>query len=209
MAAKRMFSLDVIDTDKFMDMPNSTQSLYFHLGMRSDDEGFVSSPRKITRLVGCQDDDLKLLIAKGYIIPFNSGVIVIADWNINNWVRPDRKHSTLFQHEKGMLGLENGTYFLLDNLQPNDNQVTAKCHTEISIDKNSINKNNKQCASDNAPKVSKAAINEFFEGIWKLYPSKKGKGQISDSKKKVLYDIGYEEMSRTIERYKAGLAKDE
>ena len=174
MAAKRMFSLDVIDTDKFMDMPNSTQSLYFHLGMRSDDEGFVSSPRKITRLVGCQDDDLKLLIAKGYIIPFNSGVIVIADWNINNWVRPDRKHSTLFQHEKGMLGLENGTYFLLDNLQPNDNQVTAKCHTEISIDKNSINKNNKQCASDNAPKVSKAAINEFFESIWKLYPSKKG-----------------------------------
>ena len=138
MAAKRMFSLDVIDTDKFMDMPNSTQSLYFHLGMRSDDEGFVSSPRKITRLVGCQDDDLKLLIAKGYIIPFNSGVIVIADWNINNWVRPDRKHSTLFQHEKGMLGLENGTYFLLDNLQPNDNQVTAKCHTEIKIPKGTM-----------------------------------------------------------------------
>lgn len=79
-----------------------------------------------------------------------------------------------------------------------------------SINNKSINnKDNKQCASDNAPKVSKAAINEFFESIWKLYPSKKGKGQISDSKKKVLYDIGYEEMSRTIERYKAGLAKDE
>ena len=66
-----------------------------------------------------------------------------------------------------------------------------------------------QCASDNAPKVSKAAINEFFESIWKLYPSKKGKGQISDSKKKVLYNIGYDELSRAIERYKAGLAKDE
>lgn len=79
-----------------------------------------------------------------------------------------------------------------------------------SINNKSINnKDNKQCASDNAPKVSKAAINEFFESIWKLYPSKKGKGQISDSKKKVLYDIGYEEMSRTIERYKSGLAKDE
>lgn len=79
-----------------------------------------------------------------------------------------------------------------------------------SINNKSINnKDNKQCASDNAPKVSKAAIDEFFESIWKLYPSKKGKGQISDSKKKVLYDIGYEEMSRTIERYKAGLAKDE
>lgn len=79
-----------------------------------------------------------------------------------------------------------------------------------SINNNSINnKNNKQCASDNALKVSKAAINEFFESIWKLYPSKKGKGQISDSKKKVLYNIGYDELSRAIERYKAGLAKDE
>lgn len=79
-----------------------------------------------------------------------------------------------------------------------------------SINNKSINnKDNKQCASDNAPKVSKAAINEFFESIWKLYPSKKGKGQISDSKKKVLYNIGYDELSRAIERYKAGLAKDE
>lgn len=79
-----------------------------------------------------------------------------------------------------------------------------------SINNKSINnKNNKQCASDNAPKVSKAAINEFFESIWKLYPSKKGKGQVSDSKKKALYDIGYDELSRAIERYKAGLARDE
>lgn len=79
-----------------------------------------------------------------------------------------------------------------------------------SINNKSINnKDNKQCASDNALKDSKAAINEFFESIWKLYPSKKGKGQISDSKKKVLYNIGYDELSRAIERYKAGLAKDE
>ena len=79
-----------------------------------------------------------------------------------------------------------------------------------SINNKSINnKNNKQCASDNAPKVSKAAINDFFESIWKLYPNKKGKGQVSDSKKKALYDIGYDELSRAIERYKAGLAQDE
>lgn len=79
-----------------------------------------------------------------------------------------------------------------------------------SINNKSINnKDNKQCASDNAPKVSKAAINEFFESIWKLYPNKKGKGQVSDSKKKALYDIGYDELSRAIERYKTGLAKDE
>lgn len=79
-----------------------------------------------------------------------------------------------------------------------------------SINNKSINnKNNKQCASDNALKVSKAAINDFFESIWKLYPNKKGKGQVSDSKKKALYDIGYDELSRAIERYKAGLARDE
>ena len=79
-----------------------------------------------------------------------------------------------------------------------------------SINNKSINnKNNKQCASDNALKVSKAAINDFFESIWKLYPNKKGKGQVSDSKKKALYDIGYGELSRAIERYKAGLARDE
>ena len=80
-----------------------------------------------------------------------------------------------------------------------------------SIKNNNLNNNNNNnlCASDNAPKVSKAAINEFFESIWKLYPSKKGKGQVSDSKKKALYDIGYDELSRAIERYKAGLARDE
>ena len=79
-----------------------------------------------------------------------------------------------------------------------------------SINNKSINnKNNKQFASDNALKVSKAAINDFFESIWKLYPNKKGKGQVSDSKKKALYDIGYDELSRAIERYKAGLARDE
>lgn len=89
-------------------------------------------------------------------------------------------------------------------------QQSSKTDTQYRLSKDIVRDiENKQCASDNAPKVSKAAINEFFESIWKLYPSKKGKGQISDSKKKVLYDIGYEEMSRTIERYKAGLAKDE
>ena len=79
-----------------------------------------------------------------------------------------------------------------------------------SINNNNLNNNNNNlCTSDNAPKVSKAAINDFFESIWKLYPSKKGKGQVSDAKKKVLYEIGYDELSRAIERYKAGLARDE
>ena len=84
MAQKRMFSLAVTDTDKFLDMSASAQALYFHLGMHGDDDGFVASPKKIARGVGCNDDDLRLLASKGYIIPFESGVIVIVDWNINH-----------------------------------------------------------------------------------------------------------------------------
>ena len=80
MAKRRMFSLDVVDTDSFLDLPASSQSLYFHLGMRADDDGFVSSPKRITAMVGAAGDDLKLLIAKGFVIPFESGVCVIRDW---------------------------------------------------------------------------------------------------------------------------------
>lgn len=90
MARRRMFSLDVVDTDAFTEMPVSAQALYFHLGMHGDDDGFVSSPRKIEKSVGCNSDDLKLLVAKGFIIPFDSGVVVIRDWNANNTLKNDR-----------------------------------------------------------------------------------------------------------------------
>ncbi len=76
-AARRMFSLNVIDSDKFMDMPLSTQALYFHLGMRADDDGFVGSHRRIMRTVGCAEDDVKLLEAKGFIIVFENGITVV------------------------------------------------------------------------------------------------------------------------------------
>jgi len=142
MANRRMFSLDVVDTDNFLDMPATTQALYFHLGMRADDDGFVLSPKKITKIVGCNEDDLKLLIAKQFVIPFESGVIVISDWNINNWIRPDRKHDTRLAEEKAMLQLKNDKYVLADALQPLDNQMTTECHTEVSIGKVSIGKVN-------------------------------------------------------------------
>ena len=114
MAIRRMFSLEVVDTDAFLDLPASSQALYFHLGMRADDDGFVSSPKKITALVNCSPDDLSLLIAKGFIIPFQSGVCVIRDWKTNNSIRSDRYHETRYLEEKRQLSLlENGAYFLL------------------------------------------------------------------------------------------------
>ncbi|OUP23735.1 hypothetical protein B5F28_10410 [Gemmiger sp. An194] len=130
MGHKRMFSLNVVDTDKFMDMPTSTQALYFHLGMHGDDDGFVSSPRKIARAAGCNEDDLKLLAAKGYIIPFESGVVVITDWTLNNTLRNDRYKATVYQAEKGLLAMSaSGRYVLksasdLDGI-PSDNQSTT------------------------------------------------------------------------------------
>lgn len=113
MAQKRMFALSVVDTDKFMDMSTSAQALYFHLGMHGDDDGFVSSPRKIARAAGCNEDDLRLLAAKGYIIPFESGVIVITDWALNNTLKNDRYKATVCHMEKDQLSVDStGRYAL-------------------------------------------------------------------------------------------------
>ena len=100
MAKRRMFSLDVVDTDTFLDLPASSQSLYFHLGMRADDDGFVSSPKRITAMVNASGDDLKLLMAKGFVIPFDSGVCVIRDWKVNNYIQSDRYTPTLYMEER-------------------------------------------------------------------------------------------------------------
>ena len=145
MARKRMFDIEIVDTDLFLEMPQSTQNLYFHLGMRADDDGFVSNPKKIIRTIGANDDDLKILITKKFIIPFESGVIVIRHWKINNYLRKDRYTETLYKEEKRLLTEdENGVY----NIGiPNDNQkLTDGTHSkeEKRKEKNSKDKNNKE-----------------------------------------------------------------
>lgn len=130
-----MFSLDVIDTDKFNDMPATARLLYYELGMRADDDGFLSSAKKVTRMVGCSEDDLKMLIAKGFAICFNNGIIVITHWHLNNQIRADRHKPTVYTAEKAQLMIrENEEYTLClpsDNqsattCQPNDNQTEAQ-----------------------------------------------------------------------------------
>lgn len=111
MAERRMFANKVISSDDFLDMPASTQLLYFHLGMRADDDGFVGSPRAVMRMIGASNDDLKLLCAKKYIIPFKSGVVLVAHWKINNYIQRDRYHETVYLSEKqGVKIKENGVY---------------------------------------------------------------------------------------------------
>ena len=144
MAERRMFTQKIIDSDAFLDMPLSTQSLYFHLNMRADDDGFVNNPKKIQRMIGASDDDLKLLIAKRFILGFDNGIIVIKHWRMHNLLRKDRYNPTQYIDEKNTLTItDNGSYTekpILDTLattwQPNGNQLA----TQDSIGKDSIDK---------------------------------------------------------------------
>ena len=106
MAERRMFSKAIIDSDAFLDMPASTQMLYFHLCMRADDEGFVNNPKRIQRMCGANDDDYKILCAKSFIIEFESGVIVIKHWKMHNYIQKDRYKPTIYEAEKQALLLD-------------------------------------------------------------------------------------------------------
>lgn len=113
MAERRMFAKTIIDSDAFIDMPLSTHALYFHLSMRADDDGFINNPKKIQRMIGASDDDLKMLVAKRFIIPFESGIVVIKHWKIHNYIRGDRKKETVYPEEMALLEeKENGAYTL-------------------------------------------------------------------------------------------------
>ena len=129
MAQKRMFDKTITNGDEFLEMPDSSQNLYFHLSMNADDDGFINNWKSIMRMTGHKEDDLKVLIAKQFIIPFDSGVIVIRHWRINNYLRSDRYVETKFKEEKSQLTLDNNLVYQLD---------TNGIH---SIDKNSIEEN--------------------------------------------------------------------
>ena len=106
-----MFAKTIIDSDACLDMPQSSQLLYFHLSMRADDDGFVSNPKKIIRMMGAGDDDFKVLMAKRFLIPFESGVCVVKHWKIHNYIQTDRYQPTSYLKEKELLVLnENGSY---------------------------------------------------------------------------------------------------
>ena len=106
MAERRMFAKTVIDSDAFLDMPLSAQALYFHLGMRTDDDGFVGAPRKIIKMLGAADDDMRVLLAKGFVVSFSSGVLVIRHWGMHNKIKPDRYKPTMYQAERALLQVQ-------------------------------------------------------------------------------------------------------
>lgn len=164
MAERRMFAKQIIDSDAFLDMPSSTQSLYFHLGMRGDDEGFINNPKKIQRMVGASDDDIKVLISKNFVIPFESGVCVIKHWKIHNYIRNDRLQETVYQDERSKLSIKNNNvYSMTDICQTDDRQMSEQVRlgkvrlVEVRLD------NTRENALDN------------FDEFWNSYPKKVGK----------------------------------
>ena len=204
MAEKRMFSKQIIDSDAFLEMPLSTQALYFHLSMRADDDGFLNNAKKVMKIIGANQNDYDLLVAKSFIIQFSDGICVIKHWRINNYLRKDRYTETIYQEEKAMLTMQpNGRYSLKDSIREMDDfpvgiPLVDRSDTQNRIEKNREEKNSIYSAEKLHDEQS---LDDFFESIWKLYPIKKGKGQVSTSRKKALQKIGYDQIGRCVDRF--------
>lgn len=158
MANKRMFSKDITESDAFLEMPATSQLLYFHLSMNADDEGFVGNPKKIMRMCGFADDDLKVLIGKRFLLTFESGVLVIKHWLIHNTIRMDRFNPTTYQSEKKLLQIkENKAY--TDNWQPNGNQLEP----QVKLSKVNLSKDRDTSSLQFLMNLPEEVIKEFSD----------------------------------------------
>ena len=151
MAGKRMFSNKITNADAFLDMPLSSQCLYFHLNMNADDDGFVGNPKTVMRMIGASEDDMKLLLMKSFLLSFDSGVIVIKHWRMHNTLSAGRYKETSYIEEKSQLLLkENGSYSFTEGIEIDDKKMIetskrqcrrTKDEQKTNTDKNSIDKN--------------------------------------------------------------------
>lgn len=136
MAQKRMFNNSVVGSDEFLEMPDSSQNLYFHLSMQADDDGFVDNWKSIMRMTGKKEDDLKILITKSFIIPFDTGILVIRHWRLNNYIQKDRYKETIYKDEKELLSTDSNNVYNLDT--DCIHSIDKNRLDKISVDKNSI-----------------------------------------------------------------------
>lgn len=147
MADRRMFSKKIIDSDAFLDMPLTTQALYFHLSMRADDDGFVSNAKRIKTMIGASDDDLKLLIAKRFVLTFESGVVVIKHWRIHNYIQNDRYTPTTYVEEKSTLSLDakNAYTECIHDVSNLDTQDRVRLELELNNVSKNVDKDSTAC----------------------------------------------------------------
>lgn len=204
MAERRMFAKSIIDSDAFLDMPDSAQLLYFHLGMRADDDGFVNQPKSIMRQCGAKDDDIRLLFAKKFVIPFESGVVVIKHWRIHNYIRKDTYTPTKYVDEKDSLRIDRNGAYTMSDLPSGRITAGASCDepvtdpsrirddplTQDRIGKVRTGKDNPpisplgdqsesldvETASGAGTPADHSTTSDRFEEFWAAYPRKTGKG---------------------------------
>ena len=158
MAERRMYARSVVHSDAFLSMPPTSQNLYFHLGIVADDDGFVSNPRMIMRMVNSTEDDLKILLAKRFVLGFESGIVVIKHWKINNYIQKDRYKRTLYQEEFNRLGIKkNGSYTEISNTQCIQDVYKVDTQDRLELGKDSIGK------------LSEGKMNEGLEDIICFY----------------------------------------
>ena len=198
MAQRRMFSKKITETDLFLDMPMSSQCLYFHLNMSADDDGFIGNAKTIRRMIGASEDDLKLLLAKEFLFPFDSGVVVVKDWKIHNYIRSDRYNETVYQEEKKQLKqLENGRYEIgIPNVIPEVHQRD----TQVRLGKDRLGKDSEE---NPQPSDDGQSTSERFEVLWKEYPKKQGKKKaLTYYKRSIKNGVTDEVIMQGIEDYK-------
>lgn len=209
MAERRMFAKTIIDSDAFLEMPMSARLLYYDLGMRADDDGFVNSPKKIMKICGASNDDMNILILRKFIILFDKGIVVIKHWKIHNYIRNDRYKPTVYTEEKAMLDLKPNDGYVLKNSSggiPNGYQMDTQDRigqdsiSQDSIDEDKYNEQSLLPISDS--NELKKQYEEEFEKLWSHYPNKKGKDQAKN--KYILarkQGTTYEEVAQGLKNY--------
>lgn len=184
MASKRMFSKQVIDSDAFLDMPLSTQALYFHLNMRADDDGFVNNPKRIMRTIGANQNDLDLLLVKRFALAFESGVIVIKHWRLHNTIRKDRYRPTVYTEEKQQIELKDNKVYTEDLYDGNhlatirqpSGTVDKVRLDKVRLDNNTINDEKDEVkVKEETILKKKEDVIELFNLFWEHYPRKVSK----------------------------------
>lgn len=176
MAERRMFAKTIIDSDAFLDMPMSARLLYYDLGMRADDDGFINSPKKIMRMIGASNDDVNILIARKFVIPFDSGVVVIKHWRINNYLRNDRYTETKYLEEKSTLDVDkNGSYTTKNNAGIPHGIPTVSTG-KVRLGKDSIGKYINTISCNENSEIEVLDQKEmWFESFWEIYPKHQDK----------------------------------
>ena len=188
MAEKRMFAKSIVFQDDFLDMPMSSRCLYFSLSMVADDDGFVDSYRSVMRQIGATVDDLRILLAKRYIIAFDTGVIVIRHWRINNYLRSDRYRETQYQDEMASLTISKTGEYVPSNAlcttvnSGNTNGIPDGIPT-VCVEENSTVKNS---IEENIPQSQDA----LFDKFWEVYPKRKCKGDAKKAFTKAIKEKG-------------------